>query len=366
MPRGSRPAIFVDRDNTIIEDPGYLRDCDRVQLLPGAAGALARLRDAGYPVVVVTNQSGIARGYLTEEELAAIHQRLQQLLETHQTGIDAFYYCPFLDGPNAVVEEYHRDSELRKPKPGMLLAAARDLDLDLTRSWMVGDSERDVQAGHAAGCRTILIGERVRDDEPHPDFIAKDFPSAVDWVLHEADEAILPEPLPAPDPDSFSAADTRPSAETPEADRSEQEASDSGHPISPAASDAPEAETPPRAEAFVHPGQSRDFESKEAVQSSAPEAGADARRRVRNQSRIESRLTEILEEFRAMRREERFSDFSIAHLGGAVAQAIALCAVGWGLYAAINGENSPAFIRIQFGIAFQLMALTGFVFGRRK
>jgi len=160
-------AVFLDRDGTIIEDCGYIGDPDDVRLLPGAADALRRLRRAGYLVVVVSNQSGVARGLFDEQALSDVHARLERALEAHGAGLDGAYYCPYLDGPEAAVDAYRRDSELRKPRPGMLLQAARELDIDLARSWMIGDSASDVEAGKRAGCRTVFItGDRGhRSDE---------------------------------------------------------------------------------------------------------------------------------------------------------------------------------------------------------
>lgn len=153
----TRPAVFLDRDDTLIEDRGYIGNPDDVRLVPGAAEAVRRLSEAGYLVVVVSNQSGIARGLFDEDDLAAVHSRFEALLRESGAALDAAYYCPYLDGDAAKVEEYRRNSELRKPKPGMLLKAADDLDIDLARSWMVGDSDRDVEAGRCAGCRTVLV-----------------------------------------------------------------------------------------------------------------------------------------------------------------------------------------------------------------
>ena len=152
-----QPAVILDRDNTLIEDPGFVSSPDQVRLKPGASAALRELNGAGYPVVVVTNQSGVARGYFTEETLQAIHQRMRELFTAEGAEIDAIYACPYLPGDEAKIATYRRDSELRKPKPGMLLLAASEMDLDLSRSWMIGDGLRDMQAGRAAGCRTIMI-----------------------------------------------------------------------------------------------------------------------------------------------------------------------------------------------------------------
>lgn len=180
-----RAAVFLDRDNTLIEDPGYISSPDQVQLKPGAARALKELNQAGYAVVVVTNQSGVARGLFDERALHAIHERLRELIRTEGARIDAIYACPFLAGDAAKVETYRKDSQLRKPKPGMLLQAAGEMDLDLSASWMIGDGLRDVQAGRAAGCRTILLqpnGERTTASL-ETDMVASSLSDAVGHVL---------------------------------------------------------------------------------------------------------------------------------------------------------------------------------------
>lgn len=150
-------AVFVDRDNTILEDPGFIDSPDKVKLLPEASTAIRCLQAAGYSVVVVTNQSGVARGLFSEEQLHTVHDRMRELLRAEAADVDAIYYCPYLNGPEAAVPAYRRDSDLRKPKPGMLLKAAADLGFDLSRCWMIGDRLEDVQAGRRAGCRTVLI-----------------------------------------------------------------------------------------------------------------------------------------------------------------------------------------------------------------
>jgi D-glycero-D-manno-heptose 1,7-bisphosphate phosphatase len=162
-----RSAVFLDRDHTLIEDPGYLGDPDKVRLLPGVELAVQSLSRAGYLLVVVTNQSGVARGLITVEQVEAVHEEIQSQLSRRSGRIDAFYYCPY--HPEGKVEEFCKESDLRKPKPGMLLQAARELDIDLERSWMVGDSARDIEAGKAAGVRTVRVrrpGDSISDDSP--------------------------------------------------------------------------------------------------------------------------------------------------------------------------------------------------------
>lgn len=150
-------AVFLDRDGTIIENPGYIKDPRQVRLFPDAAEAIRRFSATGHLVIVVSNQSGVARGLITEEDLQRVHQRMEELLRAQGARVDGAYYCPFLDGPEAVVETFRRDSALRKPRPGMILRAAEERGIDLAESWMIGDSPSDVEAGRRAGCRTILL-----------------------------------------------------------------------------------------------------------------------------------------------------------------------------------------------------------------
>ena len=152
-----RTAVLLDRDGTIIEDRGYMGDPDEVQLIPGAADAIRRFARAGHLVVIVSNQSGVARGLFDEEDLKRVHVQVENLLKAEGAQLDGAYYCPYLDGPEAAVQVYRQSSMLRKPEPGMLLQAARELNIDLQRSWMIGDSPSDVEAGERAGCRTILL-----------------------------------------------------------------------------------------------------------------------------------------------------------------------------------------------------------------
>lgn len=157
-------AVFFDRDGTLIKDKHYLDNPDEVEWYEGTFGTLRALRDAGYKIVVVTNQSGVARGKFGEETVQAIHERMERDLADEGIEVEGFYYCPYLE--EADVERYRRDSDLRKPSPGMLLEAAEDHDLDLGASVMVGDKPSDVEAGNRVGCRTILVetGKSVDDE----------------------------------------------------------------------------------------------------------------------------------------------------------------------------------------------------------
>lgn len=179
-----RPCVFLDRDNTMVANDGDLGDPAQVRLLPGVAWAVRALHEAGYAIVVVTNQGGVARGKYGERDVAAVHARMSELLAA-ESGlaprtalVDGWYHCPY--HPEAKVERYRREHPWRKPAPGMLHAAAEDLRIDLGRSWMVGDQERDIAAGHAAGCRAILL---EREDSRLADSRAS---SAAEFVERDA------------------------------------------------------------------------------------------------------------------------------------------------------------------------------------
>ena len=148
-------AIFVDRDGTMIEDVGYLDRLERLKLFPYTVDALRLLNRGGFKVVVVTSQNGVAQGMLTEEFLAEAHGYLSRVLEAAGAAVDGYYYCPH--SPHAAVERYRTDCECRKPKPGMILAAARDHGLDLAQSFVIGDRWRDVEMGIGAGTKAVLV-----------------------------------------------------------------------------------------------------------------------------------------------------------------------------------------------------------------
>lgn len=153
-------AVFLDRDGTINKYVGFLRDIDDFELLPGVVEAIKVINSSGYLAIVVTNQPVIARGEATYEQLQEIHNKMETLLGKNGAYIDAIYFCPHHPdkGFEGEVEELKIECDCRKPKPGMLLGAAKDFNIDLSQSWMVGDGENDIKAGKAAGCRTALLG----------------------------------------------------------------------------------------------------------------------------------------------------------------------------------------------------------------
>lgn len=175
----SRPAVFLDRDGTLIEDREYLSDPAGVRLMPGVPEGLRRLRDAGFALVVVTNQSGIGRGWMTEENYRSVASELDRQLAEHGAWLDAAYFCAAV--PAANPREEHPD---RKPNPGMYLQAARELNLDLGNSFAIGDAPRDLIAGQRAGCRAGFFVETGKPISERGEWrVVADFAAAVDAIL---------------------------------------------------------------------------------------------------------------------------------------------------------------------------------------
>lgn len=143
-----RPVVFLDRDGTIIFERNYLSDPKQVALLPGAVAGLRKLQSLGFRLVIITNQSGVARGYFDEDCVARVHQRLSQLLGAHGVNIDAVYYCPHHPADKC---------DCRKPRPGLLLRAAADFHFDPSQAYMIGDKVCDIEVGQAVGATTVLV-----------------------------------------------------------------------------------------------------------------------------------------------------------------------------------------------------------------
>jgi D-glycero-D-manno-heptose 1,7-bisphosphate phosphatase len=184
-------AVFLDRDGTINEEVNYLGDPALLKLTPGAAKAICLLNSHNIPVIVVTNQAGIARGYFNEAQMHLVHQALDLILAPDNAKIDAYYFCPH--HPTAGIGEYKTNCSCRKPNPGMLHQAAQDLHLDLSQSYLVGDKLTDIQAGNLAGCQTVLVEtgygkaeSKTKQDEIKPDRIALDLLDAIDWILAQS------------------------------------------------------------------------------------------------------------------------------------------------------------------------------------
>jgi D-glycero-D-manno-heptose 1,7-bisphosphate phosphatase len=180
-----RPAVFLDRDGTISEEMGYLNHASRFRMFPFAGPAIRKLNEAGIVVVVVTNQSGVARGFFPEALLDEVHQIMNQELAAQQAKIDGVYYCQHGSTD---------DCDCRKPKPGMIRRAAEELGLNVSRSFVVGDRYSDVETGFQAGVRTVFVktgyglGEwtwRSKGWPRQPDYVAGDLLEAVEWILRQ-------------------------------------------------------------------------------------------------------------------------------------------------------------------------------------
>lgn len=182
-----KPAVFLDRDGTVIQEVGYLNRLDRVSFFPWSVDAVRVLGDAGLLVVVVTNQAGVARGYFDEALVRDTHALIDERMRNGRARIDGYYYCPH--HPDGKVERYRAACDCRKPKPGMILRAARDLGIDVGRSFVVGDRWLDVEMGRAAGATTVLVktGYDLEDDDRpdglEADRVAHNLMDAAGWIL---------------------------------------------------------------------------------------------------------------------------------------------------------------------------------------
>ncbi|OHB67055.1 MAG: hypothetical protein A2Y77_01545 [Planctomycetes bacterium RBG_13_62_9] len=323
-------AVFFDRDGTLIHDPGYLNHPDQVQLMDGAAEALKELQGLGYQTIVASNQSGVARGVVTIEMLERIHDRLRELLAAKGASLDGIYYCPH--HPDGMIPEYRKDSDWRKPKPGMLLAAAQEMDLDLARSWMIGDNDRDMEAGRSAGCQTILVRSTPPENviasdarqSPHPD---KSKPDYVAVNMREAVNIIkkhhrsVQDRLAAPAPGTLN----------------EQTLADKSAEILSMAEDC----------AAYEP-------EEEVAPATAPATP---------QSKTDQLLTTILEHLRRAQKHEMFGEFSLLRmLAGIVQVFVPFCLLLalWFLMGASRQDNN-VFVALGFAAVLQLMALTFYI-----
>ncbi|MFA5423874.1 MAG: HAD family hydrolase [Phycisphaerae bacterium] len=309
-------AVFLDRDDTLIEDPGYINHPDQVKLLEGVTETLAELKKMGYKLIVVSNQSGIARGIFTEEMLAKVHERLEQILSHHGVMLDKIYYCPY--HPEGAILKYRRESDWRKPQPGMLIAAAEELDIDLTESWLIGDSARDIDAGKSAGCKTILIQNAAhnRTIEPGataPDYMAVNMKEVLNIIKqnNRTNQKMETEQIQT----------------TPEKPKTE--------PLIPFTT-PPQRETPASQTAFP--------------------------------SRQEELLAEILDQLRRNQRTEMFAEFSVTRLMAGIVQVLVLPCLLIGLWLLMSPNRRPESIVISlaFALVFQVMALTFFVMQKNK
>ena len=185
MEDSPRKAVFVDRDGTLIVEKGFLSDPDGVEVIPGAIEAVKKLNDEGFAVIVVSNQSGVARGYFGEDAVVKVNDRVKSLFAKGGAKIEALYYCPhYADGS---VEEYAIDCPCRKPGTGMVEKAVRELNV--VPAFVIGDRKSDVELGKNLGVPAVLVLSGYGKEQPDEvvkmaDFVAEDISSAVDWILN--------------------------------------------------------------------------------------------------------------------------------------------------------------------------------------
>jgi D-glycero-D-manno-heptose 1,7-bisphosphate phosphatase len=189
--RAGQPAVFLDRDGTLIEEVGYLNRLERLRFFPWTVDAVRVLNQAGLAVVVITNQSGVGQGYFDEAFLHRLHGTIDERMREGRARIDGYYYCPH--HPQAKLEQYRIACECRKPKPGLIHQAARELGLDVTRSFMVGDRWGDIDLAHAAGATSVLVrcGYLHEDDQPPAtgrgaDAAFDNLMEAASWIIRAA------------------------------------------------------------------------------------------------------------------------------------------------------------------------------------
>ncbi|MBN2181346.1 MAG: HAD family hydrolase [Sedimentisphaerales bacterium] len=367
----SNKAIFLDRDDTLIKDPGYISSPEQVELLDGVTEALIKLKKLDYKLIVVSNQSAVARGIVTEKNLEKIHGRLKQLLAEKNAYLDRIYYCPY--HPDGVIPKYRKESNNRKPNPGMLLAAAKDMDIDLEQSWCIGNSIRDVEAGQRAGCKTILIDAPSRQKQPdsrpvqsgiRPDYRGINLREAVNIIKKHLNSQTGKQTK------NRQAADTNveqteeltkltedspsePEQSAAEATQQNQKMKNNFPEITETAQKITESTIPADID-NTQPEQ-------ENIQANNPEQNP-------TNNRIEQLLTNILGQLRNMQRSEMFSEFSIMRLMAGIVQIIVLFCLLitiWFLMSPENRDNA-IFIALGFAIVFQLMSLTFYIMHGRK
>ena len=327
-----RPAVFFDRDNTLIVNDGYLGDPAGVILIEGAAEAIAQARSLGFATVVVSNQSGVARGLFDELAVHAVDSRMAVLLTDRNVEaiIDRHEFCPF--HPNAPIDAYRQDSPRRKPRPGMLLAAADALDLDLSRSWLIGDAPRDIVAGKAAGCRTILFLDPALPASPAagengdtvPDFTVSSLTDALNVISKHAPVA-TPPPAATVKPTTATPAKTVTLSAVLAARKGSTAVRVTPAPASPTTAPVP---TPPAAAPPTDPAASP--------------------------TRLESLAEQILQELRH-RSEFVHEDFSVSKLLAGILQISVLAVL---LLGYLQGRGNVAWLQIYMLLALTLQAMT--------
>ncbi len=349
----------------MIEDPGYINHPDEVKLLDGAAESLIEFGAMGYKTVIVSNQSGVARGMVTEKVLGEIHNRLKQLLAEKGAFLDKIYYCPY--HPDGVIAKYRKESDWRKPNPGMLLVASDQMDIDLNQSWAIGNSSKDIEAGFRAGCKTILIEgplshhKSLEPDQPKPDYKAVNIKEAVN-IIKQYHRSVS---KPKPEIQDFQLNQTEQITQIEQPTQTEAENANIETPVFTEVeepTELPEFEENANIETPVfteveEPTEPPEFEEQKS--NDEQETSAD---------RTEQLLNGILRQLKNMQRADMFSEFSITKLTAGIVQIIVLCcllATIWFLMSP-NRQDNAVFISLGFAMVFQVMSLTFYVMQRRK
>ena len=370
----SDKAIFLDRDDTLIEDPGYISNPEQVKLLDGVPEALIQLKALGYKLIVVTNQSAVAHGIITEKALGEIHDRLKQLLAEKNAYLDRIYYCPY--HPEGVVPKYSKESDWRKPSPGMLLKAAEEMDIDLDQSWSVGNSSRDIEAGVRAGCKTILIDLPPSHQKPirpsakltrvNPDYKAVNIKEAVNIIKKHLRSPIQQKQV---EPVSMSQAEPvrQDTQEISEVAESSERAE-----VQQIAPEQHEPELQP-VEIKTEP-QERYTSMKELkTEPARPQVQPEEPQRQQPEHDIHTDKTEqllnsILVQLKSMQRTEMFGEFSVMRLLAGIVQILVLFCLlitVWFLMSPEKQDNL-VFIALGFAVVLQLMTLTFYIMQGKK
>ena len=350
-------AIFFDRDDTIIEDTGYINNPDQVKLISGVAKSLLEFKEMGFKLIVITNQSGVARGILTEKALGEIHERLNVLLSEKGVVLDAIYYCPF--HPDGIVPQYRKESEDRKPNPGMIMTAATEHNIDLSQSWAIGNSARDIDAGRRAGCKTILIEKKSRtspllflrkDEEAMPDFRAVNMKEAENIVKRHYRELEqkqrIESALPRPERMRFRTVPPPPPA--------------------PAPIPAPAAKAQQQVQEQT-PTQLRSSRRSRLASPEPPPPSESVEEQTELQA-PEQLLESILQELKGMRKTQGYGEFSIIRLLAGFLQVIVFFCLLVSIWLTMEPARRLDLILITLGFAtvLQLMALTFYLMQIRK
>lgn len=346
-----RPAVFFDRDNTLIVSDGYLGDPARVELMDGAAAAIARVRELGFATVIVSNQSGVGRGMFDEDAVHAVNARLDELLaeQNPHAVIDRHEFCPH--HPEATVERYREDSDRRKPKAGMILHAAEALALDLSRSWLIGDAPRDIEAGKAAGCRTILFTPEGIAASPAASGSSDVQPDHTVTSLKEAIDYIAQHPATRDNEDDGGSAG--------ESQTRDESMSIPHHPhLPPRVESAARVDDPETIDPLPHTAH-----APHAAPQPEPPPPERPPLRTDRDARLVVLAEQILDELKR-RHDEPAQDFSVSKMLAGIAQVMTLAVL---FFAYLNRDNPVSLINtLMFALTMQTMTIALLIMSRGR